>query len=203
MGIYAALFDSGSVSFETGLTLINIAYQSLSGLLKGGSFGMGTLIGLNGSEIQLLIDKSALRIEITNQNGSHAFVVSGYRNDIQKLMIIAHDEGALHVRELSVSIPYHSSQLKECTADFTRQIRHLEIKPAKNNIISLVDQLILSSPENIRLEIVRNLFQHLNWFRTMQVILEHHVTHFIECGPSKGLARNAKFVEGVKFSALS
>ena len=203
MGIYAALFDSGSVSFQAGLALIKSAYHSLLESMNGRLFGMGVLIGLDGRDIQQLIDQSSLRVEITNQNASHSFVLSGYRNDIQKLMELATEEGALHTRDLAVSIPYHSSYLKEGAMDFAIQISLMEFNAPESLIISLIDQVSLTTPGMIRQELIRNLYQPLNWLKTMQVILGDHVSQFIECGPSVGLARNARFVDGIRFSPLS
>jgi malonate decarboxylase epsilon subunit len=196
MGIYASLFDAGSVSFETGLELITLAFHSLSNAIGQAAFGMGSLIGLTGRDIHHLIDQSDLRVEITNQNASHSFVVSGYHEDILKLMELAKEEGALHLRDLEVSIPYHSSFLKEGAMNFAEQISHLEIKKPENQIISLIDQTFLSTPSIIRQEVVNNLFYALNWFRTKQVMLERHISVFVECGPSKGLVKNSKFVDG-------
>ena len=204
MGIYASLFDAGSISFETGLTLIRLAYHCLLAPLKNTSCGMGTLIGLDRNDIQELIGQSSLRVEITNQNASHSFVVSGYHEDIGKLMELAREEGALHTRDLAVSIPYHSALLKDGAKEFARQIRHVEIKTPEIPIISLIDQKMLSSFATIREEIVRNLFHPLNWFITMQVLLERNISQMIECGPSKGLVKNSKFVEGnYRFFSLS
>lgn len=204
MGIYASLFDAGSISFETGLTLIRLAYHCLLANLKNVSCGMGTLIGLDRNDIQKLIGQSSLRVEITNQNASHSFVVSGYHEDIGKLMELAREEGALHTRDLAVSIPYHSALLKDGAMEFARQISHLEIKAPEIPIISLIDQKMLSTSAMIREEIVRNLFHPLNWFQTMHVMLEYNVSQLIECGPSKGLVKNSKFVEGnYRFFSLS
>jgi len=196
MGIYASLFDAGSISFETGLELIRLAYQSLMGAIGSQSFGMASLIGLSGRDIHHLIDQSNLKIEITNQNASHSFVVSGHRDDILKLLELAKEEGALHMRDLEVSIPYHSSYLKEGALLFGDQISHLEIKYPGNRIISLIDQTFLTNPEIIRQELINNLFYALNWFRTKQVMLESRISVFVECGPSKGLVKNSKFVDG-------
>jgi malonyl CoA-acyl carrier protein transacylase len=196
MGIYASLFDAGSVSFETGLELIRLAYLSLMRAIGSRSFGMGSLIGLSGRDIHHLIDQADLQIEITNQNAAHSFVVSGYHHDIMKLMELAKVEGALHTRDLKVSIPYHSSYLKEGAMHFAREISHLEVKHPGNQLISLIDQTFLTSPEIIRQELINNLFYALNWFRTKQVMLERRISVFVECGPSKGLVKNSKFVEG-------
>jgi malonyl CoA-acyl carrier protein transacylase len=196
MGIYAALFDAGAVSFETGLELIRFAYQCLRESLQGGSFGMGTIIGLDRKDIQHLIDRASLQIEITNQNAGHAFVVSGNRDDIHNLMEMAKEDGALHIRDLAVSVPYHSHFSKNGALDFARQISHLEFSTPGTPVISLVDQVLLRTPEIIRLEVTRNLFHPLNWMQTMHFMLENRFSQFIECGPSAGLARNARFVDG-------
>ena len=203
MGIYAALYDSGSVSFETGLTLIRMAYQCMKASLKGKFFGMGTIIGLNEQDIRQLTNQSSLRVEIANQNATHSFVVSGYHDDIQILLALATSEGALHTRELGVTIPYHSGYLIDGSEDFSRMILQLKISTPVTPIISLLDQHLLTTPESLREEITRNLFNPLNWFRTMQAMQQHQISGFIECGPSKGLARNAKFVDGIKFFPLS
>ena len=202
MGIYAALFDSGAVSFETGLSLIRIAYQCLHAMLKNRTFSMGTLIGLSRSDIQQLIVQSSLQIEITNQNASHSFVVSGGREDVNTLLVLAKDEGALHVRNLDVSIPYHSSFLKEGAMNFSGRIKHLKVNTPTTPIISLIDQVSLTSDETIRQELTRNLYHPLNWLHTIGVMQENNIKLFFECGPSKGLTKNAKFVDGIRFSPL-
>jgi malonyl CoA-acyl carrier protein transacylase len=202
MGIYAALFDAGAISFDTGLNLIRTAYHSLHNSLNNRIFGMGALIGLDAWDIQQLIDQSSFRIEITNQNASHSFVVSGFNEDVKELLALAREEGALHTRDLAVSVPYHSGYLKEGAMDFASQSSQMEIGAPKTPVISLIDQISLTTPEIIRRELFRNLFQPLNWLRTMQVMIEHQVLQCYECGPSRGLSKNAKFVSGIRFSPL-
>ena len=109
---------------------------------------------------------------------------------------MAIEEGALHARHLAVSIPYHSGYLKDGALEFAKLIRHLEILSPKIPIISMIDQVSLSEPEIIRMEIIRNLYHPLNWFQTMKVLLIKNIARFIECGPGKSLAKNSKFIEG-------
>jgi malonyl CoA-acyl carrier protein transacylase len=204
MGIYASLFDACAVTFETGLEMIRIAFQSLCTRHLNHPYSMGILIGLDARDIQQLIGQYSLRIEITNQNAAHSFVVSGYRNDIQQLNELAMNEGALHVRDLAVTIPYHSSFLEKNAREFALQVNHLEIKVPETPIISLIDQVMLSTPDAIREELTRNLYHPLHWMQTMDNMLEKKVSRFIECGNSNGLARNARFIEGnYRFDTLN
>ncbi len=196
MGIYAALFDAGSITFASGLELIQIAYQSMRDSLPHDHFSMGTIIGLSGNDLTDLIGNHNLEASISNRNASHSFVVSGYRGDVRKLLELAAAEGALHTRDLGVSLPYHSRLLEQGSLDFARKIRAIGFQPAANPVVSLVDQKILQTPEALRNEVVRNLCCPLNWLNTQEVMVQNGVNMFVECGPSNGLVKNSKFVEG-------
>jgi malonyl CoA-acyl carrier protein transacylase len=196
MGIYAALFDAGSINLETGLRFIQYAYQSLKSEIGGTAYGMGTLIGLDKQDIEQLIRKSNFRIEITNQNASHSFVVSGLLNDVSEMLLMAREEGALHARSFTVSVPYHYSRLEKGALFFAQSIVNLEISPPSNPVISLIDQRELKSPDDLRKELTSNLYHPLNWLKTQHWLQQKGICRFIECGPSKGLAKNARFIEG-------
>jgi [acyl-carrier-protein] S-malonyltransferase len=119
-------------------------------------------------------------------------------------MTMAMEEGALNVRAIEVSIPYHAAFLQAGAMDFESRTSHLKISAPATPVISLIDQRLLTTPESIRQEISLNLYHPLNWFSTMQTMLAKSVTHFIECGPSTGLYRNARFIEGnFRFDSLN
>jgi malonyl CoA-acyl carrier protein transacylase len=196
MGIYAALFDAECISFETGLDLIRHAYESLNNSTGSKPCGMGTIIGLDREDILHLIPAGSQEVYISNQNASHSFVVSGRQQEIMELLRLATNEGALHVRFMDVSIPYHTPLLKDGASVFSGLVGRMTIESPNTRLISLIDQRSLSTPQAIRDELTRNLFHPLNWMVTMQQMSNEMVTDFIECGPSKGLAKNARFVEG-------
>jgi [acyl-carrier-protein] S-malonyltransferase len=203
MGIYAALHDAGVISFVTGLELIRLAYISLRSSLRNKDYGMCTIIGLSLEDILQLISQKLLPVEITNQNAPHSFVVSGAREGIVQLIDLAKEEGALHTRDLGVSVPYHSPVLQEGAMDFAQQISHLNFSTPLNRIISLVDQKILTSRESMREEVIQNLYHELNWYTTQRIMLEQGITLFVECGPSSGLVKNARFIDGnYRFQSL-
>lgn len=196
MGIYAALFDAGSITLETGLLLIRNAFQSLRSAITGTACGMAALIGLDRNDIEQLILKSDLRIEITNQNATHSFVLSGLLSDVSALLIAAREEGALHTRDFPVSVPYHYSLLERGANVFAGTMAGLQIAPASNPVLSLIDRKELLSPDDLRNELVRNLYHPLNWLKTQEYLMQLGISRFIECGPSKSLKKNARFIQG-------
>jgi [acyl-carrier-protein] S-malonyltransferase len=203
MGIYAALVQAGSIRFSTGLELIRLAYQTIADINPGVNYRMGTIIGLDRVDLIHLIENHKLQAEITNQNASHSFVVSGTENDVIQLLKLAKEEGALHTRELLADQPYHHSFLAQAASNFAREIGNIDIEFPKIRVISLIDQRVLTSSDEIRLEVIRNLYQPLNWFETQKTLIRMGISQFIECGASRGLMKNAKFIPGnFQFFAL-
>ena len=203
MGIYAALTDAGSISFPDGLQLIKNAYQSIEAKTRGLFFAMGTVIGLNCHDLQNIMKSAGNSLEITNRNSTHSFVISGIFEEIEKALELSLEEGALHTKLLRVTVPYHSRFLEEAAHAFRDSIHKIQIRPASNRLISLIDQKWFSTPEEIKTELTRNLYFHLDWFETHRHLLNCGIDTFIECGPSRGLVKNSKFTEGhFKFYAL-
>ncbi len=199
MGIYSALYDAGSISFETGLRMIGAAYESITKHMTTHNYAMGALIGLNREDISGIIREHDLHAEITNQNAAHAFVVTGSRDSVTRLLELAMEEGALHSRDLGVTVPYHSEYLRKASEIFSTFVDTLEVGSPTLPVLSLVDHSLLTTPEQVRREVVRNLYRPLNWAVAMKSLLGLGITGFVECGPATGLSRNARFVEGVTF----
>jgi [acyl-carrier-protein] S-malonyltransferase len=196
MGIYAALVQTESITFRSGLELIRLAYEALTAGTSDFEAAMGVIIGLSDNDILELIDQYALFAEISNQNASHSFVVSGRQHDVLHLLDLAKLEGALHVRDMKVAMPYHYSRMENAARVFGEAARQIEINHASVPLISLVDQKAVIHSDHIRTEVVRNLHCPLNWMKTQQAMAELGVSLFIETGPSKALVKNAKFIPG-------
>lgn len=203
MGIYATLYDAGVIEFKNGLLLIKSAYEAITKLTKGLSFSMGTLIGLNRHDLERIMAQSGGQLEITNQNSPYAFVISGDANSIRQALSDAREEGALHTRQLNVNTPYHAGFLREAVLEFEKCLSKIVFKSPRCRILSVISAKELSDIESLKNELSSNLFTHLNWYNTMVVLLEKGVTTLIECGPSKGMVKNSRFVPGnFRFLAL-
>jgi [acyl-carrier-protein] S-malonyltransferase len=196
MGIYAALVHSKVVTFTEGLLMIRKALETIRNVVQNRKYGMCSIIGLSREDINSLIHLLDLQVEITNQNSSFAFVISGVHSDIHDLLQAATAEGALHIHLLNVSLPYHSAFLRGTKNEFREFIETIRFEKPQTKIISLVDQQILLDPSMIKEEIIRNLYTPLNWYQTQSEFLKSGVNLFVECGPGKNLVKNAKFIDG-------
>ena len=59
-----------------------------------------------------------------------------------------------------------------------------------------MNQLEIGTGNEIRKELVNNIFSRMNWYETMKSLIGRGVTSFYECGAGDGLTRNFRFIEG-------
>jgi [acyl-carrier-protein] S-malonyltransferase len=195
MGIYAALYYCGTIDFRTGLMLIKQAWDCISEVTKGSEYGMGMIIGLTENDIQELFrDDSG--IEICNQNNPYTFIISGNKKSVTRVLDSAKAEGAMRTTLLSVSQPYHSGFLLKAEPAFAKKIKDYTFRPSEYNYISSIDQRVLTSGDELRNEVIRNLSHKMNWNKTMNFLSAQGSDFFFECGAGDGLTRNSRFIEG-------
>ncbi len=196
MGIYAAMYHAGSISYETGMTLIAKAFLDSLQCLKSRQFTMGTIVGLTLDDVNGIIEQHDLPLEIINLNSEVTITVSGLFEDVGLLLGKATEMGALKTRVLKVSVPYHTRYLAPVAETFLQHVREADIVTPEVPLVSQIDQSILHGPMALREELVKNLYHHLSYMHTHHRLLELGVKSFVECGPGKSLTRNSRFLSG-------
>lgn len=201
MGIYAALYTGNSISYEDGLRCIKEAYELSVNRLNQYDFGMGAIIGLTHEELDNIVLSISNDVDIVNTNGIYSYVISGISSDVKQVALKARTEGAFHSGLLDVSCPYHSKFMKDVASEFHAYVNELSIETSEIPLVSLIDQSTFRYREEIAHEMARNLDSEINWYRTMQTMIELGIQTFIECGAGKSLYKMGKFIEG-DFSIL-
>lgn len=196
MGIYAALYASKAIDFKTGLEIILKAFNTVKEIGKEGTYGMGSTIGLTTDDIHSIISKNILDIEIININNSHSIVSAGRKEDIKKFVEIAIEEGAMSANELIVNVPYHSKYLTKYSGSFKAIIDSVSINHAKYPLISTYNHKECVTSIDLKQDLLFNLTERINWYKTMQSMLSLGVNEVIETGAGKDLSKMARFIEG-------
>lgn len=196
MGIYASLYTAGSISFETGLFFIRSAFTSIRHALPDMQYGMGAVIGLSENDILGIFQKSGFRLSIVNRNSEHSFIVSGENSQMESFMIKAREDGALSAKTLGVSVPYHTSLLEDAASELSVTLAGEELSDPQVPIISLMNQQLITDAQSARNEVIRNIFNPLDWFSTQIEMHRSGILTFTECGPSRALLKNSKFIPG-------
>jgi malonyl CoA-acyl carrier protein transacylase len=200
MGIYAAFYYCGSVSFADGLLLVKNAWNVISGETGNESYGMGMIIGLEESDLLKMME-GLKDVEICNQNNKLTFIISGALKSIENVLASARNEGAMRANTIQVSKPYHSQFLKGTSPGFNAFAGKIPFMKPVYTYISSIDQKKVETEDDLREEVVRNLCSRMNWLNTMNYMISEGSDLFFECGAGDGLTRNMRFVEG-DFKAL-
>ncbi len=197
MGLYAALYTGGVITFEEGIHLIDHAYKISKSAIEGVDAGMGSIIGLTSEEIDEMIHTHQLEAEIANTNSIHSHLVTGRFEAVSSLLGIARDAGALNVSLLHVSTPYHASLLKDTSKLFNEFIaKQINLKKSNYPVLSSIDQRIVAFPDDIQKELTDNLSKRINWMASFNKMLQLGVAQFIECGAGKSLQQISRFQAG-------
>ncbi len=196
MGIYASLYAAGSIHFNEGAKLIFEAYNLIKNLSGKRLYGMGAIVGLSSNELNTLLLNGNYSLEIINTNNEHSLVLSGKKDDLTKLLRDVKNEGALSAVELTVNTPYHSTYLKPFADLFKKYINQLHISDCQIPVISTFNQREFYQVKDIKMELVMNLTEKINWYKTMQTLIKNNVTEMYECGAGKDLKKISRFIKG-------
>ncbi len=195
MGLFPALFHAEAVSFEEGLLLMHNTYSTALSCIDEKRYGMGVVVGLTCDAVSTLIRDNARDIEIIDVSNEHVINVTGIYDDVVGFLEIA-KKTALNTKMLPITLPYHSKFTNNASDKIREFLSDLDIKDPVCRIISCVNQKVLSSAGDIKDELLINVSHSINWYKTMQKMLELGLNLFIECGMSKSLTQLAKFIDG-------
>lgn len=196
MGLYAALYESGSIDFADGLKLIRDAFYTCKQVLPANmNFGMGYAIGLPAHEVAQCIHDHSLTVEIINFNNENSLLISGKSGDIKKMVEIVQEKGAIKSGVFNISVPYHASFLKETGRLLDSKLRRYHLRSPQCPIVSAIDQRLITTVGQIRHELVSNLNTPFHWLNTIKKIDQLPVNYGVESGPGNSIYRLGKFID--------
>lgn len=204
MGLYAALYHSNAIDFKTGLFLIRDVFQEIKNLMGTKKHTMASVVGFYDDELKTFMN-SFNNIEIIIQNGIYSFVIAGEEEaEINDLLEILLNEGAIHLNIFNINFPYHSKKLKENHPIFESIANNYVVNNAKVPLVSMIDQGQLNYKEEIKAEIAKNITHPLNFYKTIHALNKQGVNEFIEIGADSSLLKSSIFIEGdFEFKAVA
>jgi [acyl-carrier-protein] S-malonyltransferase len=195
MGIYAALYYCGTISFTDGLQIIKSAWENISKVTMDRNYGMGIVVGLDQNDIMKFI-REVQGVDICNRNNPHTYIISGIKEDVERILDLSKSEGALNAKLLPASKPYHSKYIMPAENGFANDLKNIQFKNSSDKYISTINRKAKSSGEELKIEVIRNIYTKINWFETIQAALAMGVNSIYECGAGDGLTQNSRFIPG-------
>tara|TARA_B100000674_G_scaffold87041_1_gene60291 strand:- start:114 stop:647 length:534 start_codon:yes stop_codon:yes gene_type:complete len=158
----------------------------MSSAVKG---SMAALIGFNMDELSKAVE-GLDDVVIANDNSSSQVVLSGKREELEKLSEIISCKRFIF---LNVSGAFHSHFMKEPSQKFSKYLDNLNFREPILPVISNSNPTLCSDPNELKIRLKDQMCNGVRWRETMDLIkLQGDEIHIVEIGPSNVLGGLAK-----------
>lgn len=207
LGEYSALTAAGTFEFGDALRLVRQRAQFMQDAVPVGTGGMVVLRKMNRAEAEVFVAEIDAGIcEIANLNAPGQIVLSGETAAMDQVVEILRKRAL----RLSVSVPFHSSMLREAAAKYAEVLDGVTMQDPAFPIYCNVDAAPVTTAAAARDALKRQFAGAVLWQTSIErMIQDAGVTKFIEFGPKPTLSRMASNiargieVEGIESIAVT
>ena len=189
LGEYTALVFAGAIDFEDAVRLVDVrgrAMQECSELRPG---RMVAVLGLERDRLAALCDgcRGADVLEVANVLCPGNIVVSGSAEACRRLEEAAAAAGAMKCVPLDVAGAFHTSLMQPAVGRLSEALARVTIRPPRLPVVSNVDALPHSDPDEIRGLLARQVVGVVEWHASVAYLLSTGVRSVWEVGPGRVL----------------
>jgi [acyl-carrier-protein] S-malonyltransferase len=198
LGEYSALLAAEVLNFPDAVRLVRYRAEYMQNAAGEGKGAMAAIIGIEPQEVEKLCQEVEGVVEAVNYNSPIQTVVAGEAEAVKKLLKLARSR-KIKAIPLKVSVPSHSSLMKEAAEKFKQVLQEVNFSDAKIPVVQNVDAKPHTSAEEIRENLYLQLFKPVRWVDSVKFMADQGVDTFIEIGPKNVLSKLiAQTVENVK-----
>jgi len=190
LGEFAAMVASGALDYADGLKLVNQRAQLMSAAVPDGEGGMAALIGMDDDQVVDVCKAiSGDRIvEAVNFNAPGQVAISGHKDALEKCVELAKERGARKAIMLPVSVPNHSSLMRDAGAQLAETINGLDWQTPGVPLVQNASATVASDQSAMLDSLRSHVFSPVQWTRTIERLRDDYkISNVIECGPGKVL----------------
>tara|TARA_B100000287_G_scaffold155217_1_gene146451 strand:- start:620 stop:1546 length:927 start_codon:yes stop_codon:yes gene_type:complete len=205
LGEYSALSSAGYLSFSQTIKLLRTRGDAMQNAVPKGEGGMLAVLGSTVEVIEKIIleNKDNITVEIANDNSVGQIVLSGKKNDLEKLIEILKSNNIKNIK-LPVSAPFHCKLMNNATQIMKEEIEKKNFQDSKKILISNVTANEILSKEELKRLLIEQIEKRVRWRESVINMINHGVNHFIEIGPGKVLSGLVKRInKNVKIDTIN
>ena len=197
LGEFTALVCAGALDFAAAIDLVRFRGQVMQSAVPAGQGAMAAVLGLEDAEVVAACQEAAQGeiVEAANFNSPGQVVIAGQTAAVERALEIARKKGAKRAMTLPVSVPSHTSLMREAGQRLAGKLAEVRFASPRIRYISAVDAEPHVDPAEIRQHLARQLARPVLWTRTVQGLLAQQVRQLIECGPGRVLTALNRRIE--------
>lgn len=189
LGEYTALVCANALELTDAVKLVAARGQYMQDAVAPGLGVMAAIIGLDEASVSQLCQQAAENevLAPANFNSLGQIVVAGHKAAVDRVLVLAKQQGAKLAVLLPVSVPSHCYLMKPAAERLALLLAETTLKKPEIPVVNNVDVVCYSSPEAIRAGLVKQLYMPVRWVETIQYLVNAGVKQLLECGPGKVL----------------
>jgi len=188
LGEYGALTVSGAFSFEDAIKLVKRRGQFMWDANQKSSGAMAAVIGLSPEEVKRICKKFNGEFYPANFNSPKQVVISGAKDDLNKITDLFYKEGAKKVIPLSVTVASHTHLISDVGKKMQEELKKVNIGKLKIPFLSGVNIEYIKEGE-VREILTKQITSPVLWLDCVKKMIKDGINCFIEVGPRNILSR--------------
>ena len=203
LGEYSALVAAEAMTLADAVKLVNLRGKLMQSAVPQGEGAMAAILGLADEKVIELCQKvnaSAAgqgSVEAANYNAQGQVVIAGSTALVQQVMAEAKEQSGKAIA-LPVSVPSHCTLMKPAAEKFAEALEQTAIELPRIPVIQNVNAEIATDVAQLRQALTAQLYQSVQWTRSMQYLQDQGIQYVVECGPGTVLSNLAKRLPNIE-----
>ncbi len=188
LGEYTALACSKKISLKDCSQILKTRGDLMNSSFEPNKSGMAALIGLSANDIENLIKKNKIDLEVANDNSPVQVVISGNIEQIERHKDFFLKNGVKKYIKLNVSAAFHSRYMHEAQKLLYKDLDTIKLYNNDINIISNYSAELSSDNDKILSSLKKQMANKVRWTESVEKLAELNHNTIIEIGPNKVLS---------------
>ena len=201
LGEYSALVAAQALSLTDAVKLVNLRGKLMQSAVPQGQGAMAAILGLPDEKVLELCQSVSASgqgsVEAANYNAQGQVVIAGSTALVNDVMALAKEQSGKAIA-LPVSVPSHCSLMKPAAEQFAAALEQTAIELPHIPVIQNVNAAIATDVAQLRQALTAQLYQSVQWTRTMQYLQDQGIQYVVECGPGTVLSNLAKRLPNIE-----
>ena len=203
LGEYSALVAAEAMTLADAVKLVNLRGKLMQSAVPQGTGAMAAILGLTDDKVIELCQKANASavgqgsVDAANYNAQGQVVIAGSAALVQEVMAEAKEQSGKAIA-LPVSVPSHCTLMKPAAEKFAEALEQTAIELPRIPVIQNVNAEIATDVAQLRQALTAQLYQSVQWTRTMQYLQDEGVQYVVECGPGTVLSNLAKRLPNIE-----
>ena len=201
LGEYSALVAAEAMTLADAVKLVHLRGKLMQSAVPQGEGAMAAILGLADEKvIELCKNASATgqgSVDAANYNAQGQVVIAGSAALVQQVMAEAKEQSGKAIA-LPVSVPSHCTLMKPAAEKFAEALEQTAIELPHLPVIQNVNAEIATDVAQLRQALTAQLYQSVQWTRTMQYLQDQGIQYVVECGPGTVLSNLAKRLPNIE-----